>query len=66
MTRRLDAGLRPVGDQDPDRSEADLAVPGPVKIVDHALSRGGRRGALAVVDGEPNPGVYDPRTEGAA
>ena len=48
--------------------EMELPVPGPIKIVDHALSRAGRRGALAVVDvdGEPNPDVYDPGTEGSA
>jgi len=42
--------------------EMDLPVPGPIKVVDHALSRAGRRGALAVVDveGDPNPDVYDP------
>jgi nitrite reductase (NO-forming) len=37
-------------------------VPGPVKLVDHALSRVARKGALAVVDvgGEPNPEIFDP------
>ena len=40
--------------------EMEFVVPGPVKIVDHALSRAGRRGALAVIDveGEANPDVY--------
>ncbi|QLG47652.1 copper-containing nitrite reductase [Natrinema halophilum] len=40
----------------------ELPVPGPVKIVDHALSRVVHRGALGVVDvqGEPNPEVFDP------
>jgi nitrite reductase (NO-forming) len=43
----------------------DLVVPGPIKIVDHALSRAGRRGALAVigVEGEPNPEVFDPGSD---
>lgn len=42
--------------------EMDLHVPGPVKIVDHALSRATARGALATieVDGEPDPDVYNP------
>ena len=37
-------------------------VPGPVKLVDHALSRVARKGALAVLDvqGDPNPDVFDP------
>jgi len=36
-------------------------VPGPIKIVDHALTRVARKGALAVIDvqGEPNPDVFD-------
>ncbi|WP_049908977.1 copper-containing nitrite reductase [Halorubrum saccharovorum] len=48
--------------------EMELPVPGPIKVVDHALSRAGRRGALAVVnvDGEPNPDVYEPGTEQSA
>jgi nitrite reductase (NO-forming) len=42
--------------------DMELHVPGPIKIVDHALSRAARRGALAVIDveGEPNPDIYDP------
>ncbi|QSW86903.1 copper-containing nitrite reductase [Natrinema longum] len=41
--------------------EMEFPVPGPVKIVDHALTRATRRGALAVidVDGEPTRDVYD-------
>ncbi|GAB3663585.1 copper-containing nitrite reductase [Halopiger thermotolerans] len=41
--------------------EMEFPVPGPVKIVDHALTRAGRRGALAVIDvtGEENPEIYD-------
>ncbi|RQG91588.1 nitrite reductase, copper-containing [Natrarchaeobius halalkaliphilus] len=41
--------------------EMELPVPGPIKIVDHALSRVVHRGALATIDveGEPNPDVYD-------
>lgn len=42
-------------------AEMEFPVPGPVKIVDHALTRAGRRGALGVVsvDGEPTRDVYD-------
>ena len=42
-------------------AEIDTPVPGPVKLVDHALSRVVHRGLLAVIDveGEPNPDVYD-------
>jgi len=41
-------------------AELDTPVPGPIHMVDHALSRAGRRGTLATidVDGEPNPEVY--------
>lgn len=41
--------------------EMELPVPGPVKIVDHALSRVVRKGMLGVieVEGEPNPELYD-------
>lgn len=41
-------------------AEMETPVPGPVHVVDHALSRAGRRGAMATidVDGEPNPEVY--------
>jgi nitrite reductase (NO-forming) len=37
-------------------------VPGPIKLVDHALSRVARKGCLAVVsvDGPENPEVFDP------
>jgi len=39
----------------------EFPVPGPVKLVDHALSRVVHRGALGVVNvqGEENPDVYD-------
>lgn len=42
--------------------EMDLVVPGPIKLVDHALSRVLRRGLLAVIDvtGDENRDVYDP------
>ncbi|MGQ3411185.1 copper-containing nitrite reductase [Natrinema sp. LN54] len=42
-------------------AEMEFPVPGPVKIVDHALTRAGRRGALGVVnvDGEPTRDLYD-------
>ncbi|MDF9746649.1 copper-containing nitrite reductase [Natrinema salsiterrestre] len=41
--------------------EMEFPVPGPVKIVDHALTRAARRGALGVVDveGEPTEDLYD-------
>ncbi|QSX01129.1 copper-containing nitrite reductase [Haloterrigena alkaliphila] len=41
--------------------EMEFPVPGPVKIVDHALTRAARRGALAVIDvqGEPTRDLYD-------
>lgn len=41
--------------------EMAFPVPGPVKIVDHALSRVVHRGALGVIDvqGDPNPDVFD-------
>ncbi|WP_436930067.1 copper-containing nitrite reductase [Halosimplex halobium] len=40
-------------------------VPGPIKLVDHALSRVARKGALAVVgvEGEENPEVFDPEPD---
>ena len=36
-------------------------VPGPIKLVDHALSRVGRKGCLAVIDvqGEENPEIFN-------
>jgi nitrite reductase (NO-forming) len=42
-------------------------VPGPIKLVDHALSRVARKGALAVigVDGDPVPDIFDPGEEPA-
>ncbi|AZH27098.1 nitrite reductase, copper-containing [Haloplanus aerogenes] len=43
-------------------------VPGPIKLVDHALSRVARKGALAVIDvqGPANPDVFDAGEEAAA
>jgi nitrite reductase (NO-forming) len=43
----------------------EFPVPGPVKLVDHALSRVARRGCMAVVaaEGEANPEVFDPEPE---
>ncbi|MFB6141704.1 MAG: copper-containing nitrite reductase [Halosimplex sp.] len=40
-------------------------VPGPIKLVDHALSRVARKGALAVVDvqGEEDHEIFDPDPE---
>jgi len=37
-------------------------VPGPIKLVDHALSRVARKGMLAVIqrEGDANPAVFDP------
>ncbi|WP_226006445.1 copper-containing nitrite reductase [Natrinema salinisoli] len=42
-------------------AEMEFPVPGPVKIVDHALTRAARRGALGVVnvEGEPTEDLYD-------
>ncbi len=42
-------------------AEMEFPVPGPVKIVDHALTRAARRGALGVVDvtGDPTRDIYD-------
>jgi nitrite reductase (NO-forming) len=39
-----------------------FAVPGPVKLVDHALSRVARKGFMAVIaaEGEEQPDVFDP------
>ncbi|THE64982.1 nitrite reductase, copper-containing [Salinadaptatus halalkaliphilus] len=41
--------------------EMELPVPGPIKLVDHALSRVLHKGMMGVIDveGEPNPDVYD-------
>ncbi|NHX35571.1 nitrite reductase, copper-containing [Halolamina sp. R1-12] len=49
-------------------AELHSPVPGPIKIVDHALTRVGRKGALAVVDvqGDPNPDVFDPGQESSS
>ncbi|MFC7074974.1 copper-containing nitrite reductase [Haloarcula halophila] len=37
-------------------------VPGPIKLVDHALSRVARKGMLAIInrEGPKNPGVFEP------
>lgn len=42
--------------------EMETPVPGPIKIVDHALSRVVRRGMLGViqVEGDSEPEIYDP------
>ncbi len=42
--------------------EMETPVPGPIKIVDHALSRVVRKGMLGVIDvqGEPEPDIYNP------
>ncbi|AFO57665.1 copper-containing nitrite reductase [Natrinema sp. J7-2] len=42
-------------------AEMEFPVPGPVKIVDHALTRAARRGALGIIDvtGEPTRDIYD-------
>lgn len=47
--------------------EMELPVPGPIKIVDHALSRAVRRGTIAVieVEGEENPEIYEAEEEGS-
>lgn len=51
----LPAGTAAVG-------EMETPVPGPIKLVDHALSRVVRKGLLAEVEveGEENPDVYNP------
>lgn len=43
-------------------AETDTPVPGPVKLVDHALSRVVRKGMLGVIqgEGEAEPDIYDP------
>ena len=43
-------------------AKMDTPVPGPIKMVDHALTRAGRRGALSVINvkGEEEPEVFDP------
>jgi nitrite reductase (NO-forming) len=43
-------------------AEIDTPVPGPIKVVDHALSRAARKGMLGVieVEGEPEPGIFNP------
>jgi nitrite reductase (NO-forming) len=43
-------------------AEIDTPVPGPIKLVDHSLSRVARKGMLGViqVEGEPEPGIFNP------
>lgn len=43
-------------------AEIDTPVPGPIKLVDHALSRVRAKGLMAVIDveGEPDPEIFDP------
>ncbi|WP_247728765.1 copper-containing nitrite reductase [Halovivax limisalsi] len=43
-------------------AEIDTPVPGPIKLVDHALSRVVRKGMLGViqVEGEPEPEIFNP------
>jgi nitrite reductase (NO-forming) len=43
-------------------AEIDTPVPGPIKLVDHALSRVVRKGMLGIieVEGEPEPDIYNP------
>jgi nitrite reductase (NO-forming) len=43
-------------------AEIDTPVPGPIKLVDHALSRVVHKGMLGVieVEGEEEPEIYDP------
>ncbi len=43
-------------------AEIDTPVPGPIKLVDHALSRVARRGLMGVVqvEGDPEPDIYNP------
>ena len=51
----LGAGLVAFGDM-------ELPVPGPIHLVDHALTRVVRKGLLATIDveGEPDPDIYNP------
>ncbi|OIB57956.1 copper-containing nitrite reductase [Natrialba sp. SSL1] len=41
--------------------EMEMVVPGPIKLVDHALSRVVHKGALGVIEvsGDPDPEIYD-------
>jgi len=43
-------------------AEIDTPVPGPIKVVDHALSRVARKGFLGViqVEGEEEPEIFNP------
>jgi len=43
-----------------------FAVPGPVKLVDHALSRVAWKGFMAVIEaeGEARPEIFDPDPDG--
>ncbi|WP_336325819.1 copper-containing nitrite reductase [Halovenus sp. HT40] len=43
-------------------AEIDTPVPGPIKLVDHALSRVARKGMLGIinVEGEAEPEIFDP------
>lgn len=51
----LPAGVTGVG-------EMEMVVPGPIHLVDHALSRVVQKGLLATIDveGDPDPDVFDP------
>ena len=51
----LPAGVTGIG-------EMELPVPGPIHLVDHALSRVVHKGLLATIDveGEENPEIFDP------
>lgn len=48
-------------------AEIDTPVPGPIKLVDHALSRVVRKGMLGIVEveGSPEPDIFDPDPEPA-
>ncbi|MFA9518285.1 copper-containing nitrite reductase [Halopenitus sp. H-Gu1] len=52
----------PVGPGTVAAAEIDTPVPGPIKVVDHALSRVVHKGMLGVieVEGEPEPEIYNP------
>jgi nitrite reductase (NO-forming) len=43
-------------------AEIDTPVPGPIKLVDHALTRVARKGMMGViqVNGSPEPEIFDP------
>ncbi|WP_201289247.1 hypothetical protein [Halovenus carboxidivorans] len=43
-------------------AEIDTPVPGPIKLVDHALTRVARKGLLGIINvgGSPEPDIFQP------